>query len=349
MHTVVTILLTVVMFGILIFIHEFGHFITAKMFKVKVNEFALGMGPKLFSFGKGETKYSLRLLPIGGYVSMEGETEDSDDPRAFKRQKVWKRIIICSAGVIMNFVLGLAIAISLVAVNNTDYLTSTTVAGVVSEDTPLKEGDKILSISGYTIFAGEDISFGVSRSDPTGKSELIELETEFVVLRDGEKVTIPNVKPFVRVTDNDGNEYDRYCFYVHPEEKTVFGVVKHGFFEAVSYVRTTVLGLVDILTGRVGIDSLGGVIKVGQVVGEASKYGIENLIYLMALISVNLGVMNLLPIPALDGGRILLLSIEGIMRKPLNEKVETALVGVSMVLLLLLMFLVMIKDAITLF
>ena len=105
----------------------------------------------------------------------------------------------------------------------------------------------------------------------------------------------------------------------------------------------------DILTGRVGIDSLGGVIKVGQVVGEASKYGIENLIYLMALISVNLGVMNLLPIPALDGGRILLLSIEGIMRKPLNEKVETALVGVSMVLLLLLMFLVMIKDAITLF
>ena len=129
MHTVVTILLTVVMFGILIFIHEFGHFITAKLFKVKVNEFALGMGPKLFSFGKGETKYSLRLLPIGGYVSMEGETEDSDDPRAFKRQKVWKRVIICAAGVVMNFLLGLAIAISLVAVNNSEYTASVTVQG----------------------------------------------------------------------------------------------------------------------------------------------------------------------------------------------------------------------------
>jgi len=349
MHTVVTILLTVVMFGILIFIHEFGHFITAKLFKVKVNEFALGMGPKLFSFGKGETRYSLRLLPIGGYVSMEGETEDSDDPRAFKRQKVWKRVIICAAGVVMNFLLGLAIAISLVAVNNSEYLTSTTVAGVVSEETSLKEGDKILSIAGYRVFAGEDISFGVSRSDPTGKSELIELETEFVVLRDGKKITLENVKPFVRVKDNEGNEYDRYCFYVKPEDKTVFGVVKHGFFEAVSYVRTTVLGLADLLTGRVGIEGLGGVIKVGQVVGEAAKFGIENLVYLMALISVNLGVMNLLPIPALDGGRIVLLAIEGIMRKPINEKIETALVSVSMILLLLLMFFVMIKDAITLF
>ena len=349
MHTVVTILLTVVMFGILIFIHEFGHFITAKLFKVKVNEFALGMGPKLFSFGKGETRYSLRLLPIGGYVSMEGETEDSDDPRAFKRQKVWKRIIICAAGVVMNFLLGLAIAISLVAVNNSEYLVSTTVAGVVSEETPLKEGDKILSIAGYKIFTGEDISFGVSRSDPTGKSELIELETEFVVLRDGKKVTLNNVKPFARVTDKDGNEQDSYCFYVKPENKTVFGVVKHGFFEAVSYVRTTVLSLVDLLTGRVGIDSLGGVIKVGQVVGEAAKFGIENLVYLMALISVNLGVMNLLPIPALDGGRIVLLAIEGVMRKPISEKVETALVSVSMILLFALMFFVMIKDVITLF
>ena len=349
MHTIVTIILTVVMFGILIFIHEFGHFITAKLFKVKVNEFALGMGPKLFSFGKGETTYSLRLLPIGGYVSMEGETEDSEDPRAYRKQKVWKRIIICSAGVVMNFLLGLAIAISLVAVNSPEYLISNTVGGVVTENAPLKEGDKILSISGYRIFAGEDISFGISRSDPTGKSELIELETDFVVLRDGKKVTIPDVKPFVRVKDNEGNEYDRYCFYVEPEKKTIFGVVRHGFFEAVSYVRTTVLGLADLLTGRVGIEGLGGVIKVGEVVGKAAKFGIENIIYIMALISVNLGVMNLLPIPALDGGRIVLLAIEGIMRKPVNEKVETALVGVSMILLLLLMFFVMIKDIITLF
>ena len=331
MNTVVTIILTVVMFGILIFIHEFGHFITAKMFKVKVNEFALGMGPKLFSFGKGETRYSLRLLPIGGYVSMEGETEDSDDPRAFRKQKVWKRIVISGAGVFMNFVLGLAIAISLVAVENPQYLVSTTVAGVVSEETELKAGDKIVSIAGYRIFSGEDISFGVSRSDPTGKTELIELETEFVVIRDGEKITLPNVKPFVRVTYEDETQ-----------------VVRHGFFEAVSYVRTTVLGLVDLITGRVGIDSLGGVIKVGQVVGEATKYGVTNLLYLMALISVNLGVMNLLPIPALDGCRFLFLLIEAIRRKPLKPEIEGYVHLAGFALLMLLMIVVTFNDIVRL-
>ena len=352
MDIIVTVLLTVLMFGILIFIHEFGHFITAKLFKVKVNEFALGMGPRLFKFGKGETTYSLRALPIGGFVSMEGEQEESDHPRAFRNQKVWKRIIICSAGVFMNFILGLALAISLVATDGSQYLVSTTVAGVVTEDVEgdhLKEGDKILSVAGYRIFSGQDISFGVSRSDPTGKSELIELETEFVVLRDGKKVTLKNVRPFVRITNEDKSQEDRYNFYVEPENKTFFGVLRHGFFEAVSYVRTTVLGLMDLITGRVGIDSLGSVIKIGQVVGEASKYGFSNLVYLMAIISVNLGVMNFLPIPALDGGRVVLLAYEGIFRKPVNQKVETILIAGSMILLILLMILVSVKDIVSFF
>lgn len=351
MNVFVTVLLTVLMFGLLIFIHEFGHFITAKLFKVKINEFALGMGPKIFSFGKGETIYSLRALPIGGFVSMEGEEEDSDDPRGFKKQKVWKRIIICSAGVFMNFVLGILIAISLVATSNSEMLTSVTVAGIVSEKEAdgLKVGDKILSVSGYKIFVGEDISFGVSRSDPTGKTELIELETEIVVLRDGEKTVLKNVKPFARVTYEDGTEEDRYSFYVKGEEKTVLNVLKHGFFEAVSYIRTTVLGLMDLITGRVGIEGLGGVIKVGQVVGEVAKYGVSNFLNLVALISVNLGVMNLLPIPALDGGRILLLAVEGIIRKPLNQKLEYVLISVSMFLLFALMIFVAIKDIVSFF
>lgn len=351
MNVFVTVLLTVLMFGLLIFIHEFGHFITAKLFKVKVNEFALGMGPKILGFGKGETKYSLRLFPIGGFVSMEGEEEDSDDPRSFKKQKVWKRIIICSAGVFMNFVLGILIAIGLVASTNSDMLTSVTVAGIVSEKDAggLQSGDKILSVSGYKIFVGEDISFGVSRSDPTGKTELIELETEFVVLRSGEKITLEKVKPFARVKYEDGTEEDRYSFYVKGEEKNFFSVLKHGFFEAISYIRTTVLGLMDLITGRVGIEGLGGVIKVGQVVGEVAKYGVSNFLNLVALISVNLGVMNLLPIPALDGGRILLLAVEGIIRKPLNQKLEYVLISVSMFLLFALMIFVAIKDIVSFF
>jgi len=352
MDLVVTVLLTVLMFSILIFIHEFGHFITAKLFKVKVNEFALGMGPKILKFQKGETLYSIRALPIGGFVSMEGEEEESEHPRAFKKQKVWKRIIICSAGVFMNFLLGLAIAVSLVATDSSPYLASTTVAGVVNEDVQgdtLREGDKIISVAGYRIFSGDDIFYGVTRSDPTGKSELIELETEFVVIRDGKKTTLKNVRPFVRVTNEDKTQQDRYNFYVQPENKDFFGVLRHGFFEAVSYVRTTVLGLSDLITGRVGIDSLGSVIKVGQVVGEASKYGLSNLLYLMAIISVNLGVMNFLPIPALDGGRVLLLAYEGIFRKKVNQKVETILIAGSMILLFGLMLLVGVKDILSFF
>ncbi len=352
MDFIVTVLLTVLMFGILIFVHEFGHFITAKLFKVKVNEFALGMGPKLFSFGKKETQYSLRALPIGGFVSMEGENEESDDPRAFRNQKVWKRIIICGAGVFMNFLLGFLIATILIASQNSQYLISTTVSKVVSEDisaSPLKAGDKIISVSGYRVFVGEDISFGVTRSDPTGKTELIELETEFVVMRDGKKTTLSNVKPFARVTDENGEQEDRLCFYVEPENKTFFAVIKHGFFESLSYVRTTVLGLLDLITGRVGIDGLGGVVKVGQVVGEASKYGLANLLTLAAMISANLGVMNLLPIPALDGGRIVLLAYEGIFRKPLNSKLEYILVAGSMILLFALMIFVTVKDVVSFF
>ena len=352
MDILVTVVLTVLMFGLLILIHEFGHFITAKLFKVRVNEFSLGMGPQLIKKTAGETTYSLRALPIGGFVSMEGEDEDSDDPRAFRKQKVYKRVIICAAGVFMNFLLGIIIAICLIAANGSDKLVSTTVAGVVTNDVSgekLEVGDKILSISGYKIFSGEDISFGVSRCDPTGKSELIELEAEIVVLRDGKEITLKNVRPFVRVKNDDGTEADRYNFYVEPQDKNFFTVISHGFFEAVSYVRTTILGLVDLITGRVGINALGGIIQVGQVVGEASKIGITSLLYLMALLSVNLGVMNLLPIPALDGGRIVLLIYEGIFRKPLNSKLEYVLIAASMILLYALMIFVAIKDIITIF
>ncbi len=346
MDFLITVLLTVLIFGVIIFVHEFGHFITAKLFKVKVNEFALGMGPKICGFKGKETEYNLRAVPIGGFVSMEGEEEDSDHERSFKKQKVWKRIIICSAGVVMNFILGIAIAICLVATTNSEYLASTTVSQV-ADSSKLMVGDKILAVSGYNVLVGEDITFGVSRSDPTGKTELIELETDFRVLRDGKEITLKNVKPFVRIKGSDGKEQDSLAFYVEPENKTLLNVVKHGFFEAISYIRTTILGLMDLITGRVGIDGLGGIIKVGQVVGEASKYGIASLLRLAAMLSVNIGVMNLLPIPALDGGRIVLLIYEGIFRKPLNSKIEYALIAVSMILLYALMIFVAVKDIIS--
>lgn len=351
MYIAITILLTVLMFGLLILVHETGHFIAAKLFGVRVNEFSLGMGPRLFGFGRGETKYNIRALPIGGYVSMEGEETDTEDPRGFRRQKVWKRMVICVAGVFMNFLLGFLIAVLLVAVPGSKQLAGTTVAGVVpgAQVGGLQEGDRIVSISGYRIFVGEDISFGISRSDPTGKSEITQLETRMVVLRDGQRLTLNDFHPFTRVSYEDGTQEDRYSFYVRAEKKNFFSVLRHGFFESLSYIRTTYLGLSDLLTGRIGIDSLGSVVRIGQVVGKVAKSGMPNLFYLMALISVNLGVMNLLPIPALDGGRLVLLLFEGLFRRKINGKVEYALIAGSMILLYLLVFLVTVKDIITIF
>ena len=165
MNTVWTILIALLLFGLVIFLHEFGHFFTAKLFGIKVNEFALGMGPKLISFGKGETKYSLRLLPIGGFCAMEGEDEDSTDPRAFNRQKVWKRIIVVAAGAIMNLILGFFLLLALRA--QADYFLSNTIHSVgdavtYTDGASLEAGDKVVSINGFRIFCDFDMNYALS-------------------------------------------------------------------------------------------------------------------------------------------------------------------------------------------
>ena len=330
MTVLLTSLAAIVVFGTVILVHEAGHFFTAKLSGVKVNEFALGMGPKIFSFGKKETKYSLRLLPIGGYVSMEGEDETSEDPRSFNKAAVWKRILIVVAGAVMNLILGFLVLC--IAVSCDEVITSRTVSGFYenasTQATGLEVGDTILSVNGRKCYVANDILYEFARID-SGTAE-------FVVLRDGEKVTLPAVT-FQTKKAEEGLNQIVIDFTVLPIQKTFGTLVKEGFNWSISYARLIFLSLVDLVTGRVAINNLSGPVGIVSTIASTVNYGIQPLLLLMALITVNLGVFNLLPLPALDGGKLLLLVLEAIRRKPIPEKYEIYINVAGFVMLMLLM------------
>ena len=337
MTVLLTILAAIVVFGTVILVHESGHFFTAKLCGVKVNEFALGMGPKLVGFGKKETKYSLRLLPIGGYVSMEGEDEVSDDPRSFSKAAVWKRILIVVAGAVMNLILGFLVLC--LAVGCDEVITSRTVSGFYenasTQATGLEVGDTILSVNGRKCYIANDILYEFERIG-SGTAE-------FVVLRDGEKVTLPAVTFQTKQTENGLNQIV-IDFTVLPIQKTFGTLVEEAFHWSISYARLIFLSLVDIVTGRVAVNNLSGPVGIVSTIASAVTYGVQPLLLLMALITVNLGVFNLLPLPALDGGKLFLLILEAIRRKPIPEKYEIFINAAGFVLLMLLMVFVTFND-----
>ncbi len=331
-----TVLLTVVIFGLIIFIHELGHFLTAKWTKIKVNEFALGMGPALFSFTRGETKYALRLFPIGGFVNMEGENENSDDESAFGRRPVWCRIIVVVAGAIMNLILGFIIVLIITA--NQPAIASTTIAAFDSEATSnslLQENDEILKINGSPIRIDYDIIFSLVR-DTDGKAD-------FVVRRDGEIVNLSQV-PFPVQKGADGGQTIRLDFKVYPVEKNILAVTRQAFFYSVTIGRVVWISLLDLVTGKFGVQQLSGPVGVSQAIGQASSIGWESVFSLAAFITINVGIFNLLPLPALDGGRLLFLLIEVVRRKPINPKYEGFVHTAGFVLLILLMIVVTFND-----
>ena len=339
-------LVAILFFGLLISIHELGHFTFAKLFKVKVNEFALGMGPAIFKKKKGETLYALRLLPIGGYVSMEGEDEESQDENAFNRKKVWQKFLIVAAGAIMNLVLGVVIVATILSM---DSLIGTTKIhsfheNAISVQTGLKAGDEILEIDGHRLFSDMDVSFLMSRSDDG--------VFDMVVRRDGEKVELKDVT--FKTTKEGEYTYIEYDFIIQGEKPTVWNVVTTSFKQTVSIARLVWLSLFDLVTGQYGLTDLSGPVGTVNVIADAaagavsSKDGLITALTMMAFVSVNIGVFNLLPLPALDGGRLFFLFIEGIRRKPLNPKYEGYVHGAGLVLLLLLMVVVTFNDILTL-
>ena len=348
---VLYILLAILLFGIMIAIHEFGHFFTAKLFKVKVNEFAIGMGPTLWKKVRGETQYSLRAIPVGGYCAMEGEDEDTGDPRAFSRQAVWKRIIILCAGAFMNFVLGLVIVAALnlgVTAVQTPVITGFAEGFSQSGQSGLMEGDRITGIDGHGVWHYSDVHLFLSRNDGVSG---VDLE----VLRDGERVVLEDFPMYRREYVHEGEAYTGFgLLFGEREELTLGGRLWLSLVQAVDYVRTTWISLADLVTGRVSISQVSGVIGVVDVVSEVgtasptAAAGILNVLSLMALISVNLAVMNLLPIPALDGGRILFILINGVLwllfRRRIPEKYEGYVHTAAFFLLLVLMAVVAFHD-----
>ena len=342
-----TIALAILFFGVIIIIHEFGHFICAKLFKVRVNEFSIGMGPAIFKKQKGETQYSLRALPIGGYVSMEGEDEESEDERAFNKKKVWQRIIIVIAGATMNLILGLVImAITLSA--STDLIGTNTIkefypTAVSNQQGGLKEGDKFLKIDGHAVWSERDLSFLMSRSD----SGIF----DFVVERDGKKVELNDVAFKTEDVEYNGKTVTMitYDFVIVGEKPTFKNVFVNSFTQSASIVRTVWLSLFDVVTGRYGMSELAGPVGTVDIIADvaqsaAEEHNFEQLLFIMALITINIGVANLLPLPALDGGRLLFLIIEGIRRKPVNRKYEGYIHAAGLALLLLLMVFVTYND-----
>ena len=338
------------LFGLLILVHEFGHFITAKLSGVQVNEFSLFMGPAICKKQKGETLYALRCIPIGGYCAMEGEDGESDNPRAFGRAKVWKRLIILVAGSAMNFLAGFLITVLVISLSD-GYLSTTQIA-LIEDGRPFAEvlqpGDEFYSIDGERVYVGSDITMLLDR-EPSGVHDL-------VVIRDGEKVTLDDV---TMQRDYGTGEQKFYGFTIDTAEKSFGGVLSYSWNNCRDFVRMVRMGLSDLFTGRAGLKDMAGPVGIVSVVTEQSVQsesvgeGVLYVFYMFALIAVNLAVMNLLPIPALDGGRVVCLLVtaaaEKILRRKLNPKYEAYLNAAFMIVLLIIMALITFKDIFQLF
>lgn len=349
MQTVLTIVITVLMFGVLIFIHELGHFLTAKWAKVKINEFALGMGPRILKKQEKETLYSLRLFPIGGFVQMDGEDGNGTDVNSFNNKPKWKRFIILFAGAFNNLIFGFFMICLVYGVLAGWSAYPTTVIDqfhddAISNQAGLQENDQLYAINGYRIYTYNDLGYAIAKD---GINPM-----EFTVIRDGKKVNIQNVTLPTESTDYAG-EFYTVDFYVDPAPKNVWSTVSYSFNSTISLSRSIYSFFGSLITGTADLNNVSGVVGTTQVVGEtvATERGIDftSLFLMMAMISINLGIVNLLPFPALDGGRILLLAYEAVFRRKLNEKVEMAINSVGFALLMLLMVVITIKDIIKLF
>lgn len=342
MNTLLTILYTVIIFGVIITIHEFGHFIFAKLGKITVHEFSIGMGPKIISKQKNETLYALRLFPIGGYVSMEGEDEESDDEGAFNKKSVKTRFSVLAAGAILNIILGLVLLIFINICN--DKIVSNTVGGFVgekqSQKSGLEIGDNILSVNNKRTFIANDIIYAISRD----KDGVVDMK----VKRGNEKLDIKNIK-FNILKDENGISYPDIDFRVNAIDSNIFDAIKYSFFEAFSMISMVISSFGDLITGAVSFKQLSGPIGVATVIGDAAKTSILSLLNLAAFLTINIGVFNLLPLPALDGGRLVFLAIEGVRGKPIQPKYEGYVHMIGLALLLALMLLVTFQDIFKLF
>lgn len=333
----ITIISSIIIFLLVILIHEFGHFIVAKRNGVSVLEFSIGMGPKLFQRESNGTLYSLRALPVGGYCQLEGEDEENDSPNSLNNQSPLVRLKVILAGAIMNFILAFILLILLMSVSRV----STEISGVI-KDSPayssgLQTGDQIVSINGENVRDGEELLKRIKESQG---------DLNIGVIRDSQS---KNIKVTPRLENNI-----RKIGVNFQEEYNIknFSIVK-GFKKGlITFLNLTgmlykFLGM--LITGQLGLGGLSGPVGVVKEIGNAAKTGVSNLFFLLAYFNINLGVFNLLPIPALDGGRAVFILIEMIFGKKISEEKEGYIHMVGLILLLALIAIVTIKDVIKLF
>ena len=350
------ILIAILIFGFLIAVHELGHFMAAKAFGVRVNEFSVGMGPAVLRKKKGDTEYSLRILPIGGYCAMEGEEEDSDAPGALNQQGLLARLVIFAAGAFMNFVVGFLLLLLLCSQMSFAYqpVISGFADGFQAEGAQgLMAGDRIVSIDGERIYLYEDISIFLNMGN--GESY------DFVVQRDGERVVLEDLPLAPREYLNaDGTTSFRFGLeFQETVEMTPLRQLQHAWLNAVDFVRLVWYSLEMLFTGQVGLSELSGPVGIVTTISDvgqqsASWYmALTGIAYLTALIAINLAVMNLLPLPALDGGHIFIMIISAIItkitKKPVDPKYEGYLNYGGFMALMLLMLVVTISDIAKLF
>lgn len=368
----VNIIIALLMFGFLVAFHEFGHFAVAKLSGIKVNKFAIGMGPVIFKFEKGETEYSLRLLPVGGFCAMEGEDDASDDKRAFRNKPVINRMAVVLAGPVMNLILGLILS-AVTAGFISDIIKTNTIrefySGASSCECGLEVGDEIISMDGMRIFTTSDISYKFQNSED-GVFDL-------VVKRNGQKIKLDDVKfyrEYYYYIEEATEEipYEHYVYFdtkeeytgdipletaetnadfkvMRVEKKNLFNVCSFALRDSLSTARLIWISFIDLARGEYGLNDLSGPVGIVSAIGTVRSYGLDSLMALIVMITINLGIFNLLPLPALDGGRLIFLIIEAIRGKAIPPEKEGMVHFIGIACLMLLMVIVTIGDISKLF
>jgi len=354
----VTVVSFIIVLGIMIFFHEFGHFIVAKRGGIKVIEFAFGFGPKLFGVQKGETLYSLRLLPLGGFCRLLNEAElemDLEDgkltpeeytalyPRAFERKSYGRRLGVFAAGSFMNFVLGLLLFVIIFAVFGIGMASDSNVIGTVVADFPaakagLTAGDKILSINGEPTPTWTDVSMKTN----AGQGQALILQVERANGEIQEMTLVPELD------EQTGRTIIGIRPTITTQKVSIIKAVQYGLQQTADFTSLIVVTLVQMITGRIPAD-IGGPVAVAQVIGEGARAGMSTLMSMTAVLSIQFGILNLFPIPGLDGGQIVVLTYEKIRRKKMNPEIKGAIQLTGLTLLMLLMVAVTFNDIMRIF